>query len=351
MPVVKTTNSFSNNEQITSAKLNNIMVNSSFDSGAVVLSQGLQITAGGQMQIGDGANGITTAKLADLNVTTAKIADGAITPAKLSTAGPSWDSAGGTFLLSQRVLEVGYGITSNTDSVIDFHAVHPVTDHEARIIRSSGENGTFSISNLGTGAITLSASGGVTFGTANMPNPVGSAPIYGCRAWVNFDGTTADNIGGTYSRTLTTVTVTTSVDHGLIVGHKVFLNFTSGTAVDGAFVVTGITSSTIFTVTHGTSGSTSGNVTLNRRLIRASGNVANVSLLGTGQYAVNFTTALPNANYARSGFANYDSGAVAGLVGGNNATTTTAQSCDIFTANSTSGAEENYTVVNVMFVG
>ena len=182
-------------------------------------------------------------------------------------------------------------------------------------------------------------------------NQSGSAPIFGVRAWVNFDGTTANNIGGTYVRAGTTVTVTTSVAHGLIVGHKVFLDFTSGSAVDGAFVVTGITSSTIFTVTHGTSGATSGTVSLNRRLIRASGNVANVSLLGTGQYAVNFTTALPDANYARSGFANFSSTAVAGLVGGNENTTTTAQSCDIFVANSTSGSENNYTVVNAMFVG
>jgi hypothetical protein len=168
---------------------------------------------------------------------------------------------------------------------------------------------------------------------------------------VNFDGTTADDIGGTYSRTLTTVTVTTSVDHGLIVGHKVFLNFTSGGAADGAFVVTGITSSTVFTVTHGTSGTTSGNVTLNRRLIRASGNVSSVSLLATGKYAVNFTTALPDANYARSGFANFNSSSTAGFVGGNSQTATTEQFCDINATNSTSGAENNFTVVNVMFVG
>jgi hypothetical protein len=131
----------------------------------------------------------------------------------------------------------------------------------------------------------------------------------------------------------------------------VYLDFTSGAAVDGAFVVTGITSSTIFTVTHGTSGTTSGNVTLNRRLIRGSGNVANVSALGIGQYAVNFTTAFLDANYARAGFANYVNSAVAGLVGGNNVTTTTAQSCDIFTAASTTGGEFNFSLVNVMFIG
>ena len=97
MPVVKTTNLFSNNEQITSAKLNNIMVNSSFDSGAVVSGQGLEITVGGQMQIKD--LDVTTAKIADSNVTTAKIADANVTPAKLSqplTSAIAQNSTSGT---------------------------------------------------------------------------------------------------------------------------------------------------------------------------------------------------------------------------------------------------------------
>ena len=72
MPVVNTTNSFSNNEQITSTKLNDIMDNSSFVSGAVVSGQGLEITVGGQMQIKD--LDVTTAKIADSNVTQAKLA-------------------------------------------------------------------------------------------------------------------------------------------------------------------------------------------------------------------------------------------------------------------------------------
>jgi len=203
-------------------------------------------------------------------------------------------------------------------------------------------DGTIATADIASAAITAPKLDGAQTGTA---------PVFGVRAWVNFDGTTAANIGGTYVRVGTTVTVTTTVDHGLIVGHKVYLDFTSGTAVDGAFVVTGRTSSTIFTVTHGTPGDTTGSVTLNRRLIRASGNVANVSLLGTGQYAVNFTTALPDANYARSGFANFSTLGVAGLVGGNSTTATTAQSCDIFVANTTNAAEFNATVVNAMFVG
>jgi hypothetical protein len=261
------------------------------------------------------------------------------------------------------------GITSNEMAVnaVTLNAIADGVITNAKINASAA----IDLSKLATGAlptaITIASANIVdgTIATADIASAAitapkldgsqtGTAPIYGVRAWVNFDGTTAANIGGTYVRASTTVTVTTTVDHGLIVGHKVYLDFTSGTPsipTDGAFVVTGITSSTIFTVTHGTSGATSGAVTLNRRLIRASGNVANVSLLATGKYAVNFTTALPNANYARSGFANFTSGLTAGLVGTDNLGETTAQSCDIFVGNSGNGAEFNTSVVNAMFVG
>jgi len=63
----------------------------------------------------------------------------------------------------------------------------------------------------------------------------GSAPIYGCRAWVNFDGT----------RDTTGATSTANTN----------------------------------------------------RLIRASGNVTSVLRNGTGDYTITFTTAMPDANY------------------------------------------------------
>jgi hypothetical protein len=92
MPVVDTTTPFSNNEQITSTKLNNIMDNSFFVSGAVVPSSGLEVTAGGQMRIPNGgitsnelaSNSVVTAKIADSNVTTAKILDSNVTTAKIA---------------------------------------------------------------------------------------------------------------------------------------------------------------------------------------------------------------------------------------------------------------------------
>jgi len=94
---------------------------------------------------------------------------------------------------------------------------------------------------LGSGTLTLAAPNTNTDRTLTLPdeagtvltdtglpaelNATGSAPLYACRAWVNFDGT--------------------------------------GTVA-----------------------------------IRASGNVSSITDNGTGDYTVNFTTAMPDANYA-----------------------------------------------------
>ena len=186
MPVVDTVQTFNTGDTVTSTSLNNIMDQSVFVSGAVVANDGLVVSAGGQMTIENLK--VTGAKIADGTIGTAKIADGTVTPAKLSAGGPSWDSVGGTLTLSSRAIELGNGITSNSASYIDFHSSFPIIDNDARIIRESGANGTLTISNIGTAPIVMSASGGVTFASANMPNPSGSAPIYGARAWVNFNG-------------------------------------------------------------------------------------------------------------------------------------------------------------------
>lgn len=97
----------------------------------------------------------------------------------------------------------------------------------------------------------------------------GSAPIYGCRAWVSFDGT-KDTTGAT---------------------------------------------STANT----------------NRLIRASGNVTSVLRNGTGDYTVNFTTAMPDANYSAVVTTSDDNAAsaygfVKGVSGGANAPTASAVS-------------------------
>lgn len=97
------------------------------------------------------------------------------------------------------------------------------------------------MANGGTGVTTSTGSGAVVLGTsptlttptinsAQVATVSGSAPLYMCRAWVNFNGT--------------------------------------GTVA-----------------------------------IRGSGNVSSITDNGTGKYTVNFTTAMPDVNYAVNGFA------------------------------------------------
>ena len=68
------------------------------------------------------------------------------------------------------------------------------------------------------------------------------------------------SLSGTYSITSTTVTVTTSIAHGLATGARVYLTFTSGAGVSNAVVAT-VTGATTFTGTVA-SATTTGNVTV-----------------------------------------------------------------------------------------
>jgi len=117
MPVVDTTRTFTNNEQITSTKLNEIMDNSLFVSGAVVPGQGLQVTAGGQMQIGDLA--VTSAKITDSNVTQAKLADNVV----------------GNGPLFRAYKNATQNISTSTDTIVSFQ----VEQHDTNNNFSSNE--------------------------------------------------------------------------------------------------------------------------------------------------------------------------------------------------------------------
>ena len=313
--VVNTTDTFTANQVITSTLMNNIIDQTLFTSDALANST-LALTSG-KMKVA--TSGITSNEMGAGAVTTNAIADGSVTPAKFSTYGPTWGS--GTFSLYQQAFEIGTGITSNTVCFVDFHSSFPVIDYDARIIRDSGTNAEFRIEQVGTSPISLQAPGGVRFADAVMPNPSGTAPIYGIRAWVNFNAQSTASIGGTYTRTAsTTVTVDTSSDHGLIVGHAVYLDFTVGTGTapfDGLYVVSSVVDSNTFTVVSSTTTTSTGTISLSRKTIRASGNVANVSAaysgatiasppsasqaVDVGFYVVNFTTAMPDANAAISG--------------------------------------------------
>jgi hypothetical protein len=92
MGVVNTTYTFTSTDTITSAKMNNIIDETTFTSDAIqgttlqVVSPGkLAVNAGGITSNEMGANSVVTSAITDSNVTTAKLASSAVTQAKLGT--------------------------------------------------------------------------------------------------------------------------------------------------------------------------------------------------------------------------------------------------------------------------
>jgi len=67
--------------------------------------------------------------------------------------------------------------------------------------------------------------------------------------------------------------------------------------------------------------------------IRASGNVSSITDNGTGAYAVNFTNAMLDANYAWVGSCKYPTATVTGLVSQNTNTVHSASSFGVITSN------------------
>jgi len=132
-------------------------------------------------------------------------------------------------------------------------------------------------------------------------------------AWVNFNGTFADTSGqsGTYACSGSTITITDTA-HGLSVGDSIHAAFTRSagdttTITDDFFVVLTVPSADTFTIqtivaTTDQSGSVvydsdAATATAGSGPIRAAYNVASITDNAAGNYTVNFTTAMPDANY------------------------------------------------------
>lgn len=81
--------------------------------------------------------------------------------------------------------------------------------------------------------------------------------------------------------------------------------------------------------------------------IKASGNVSSVTDNGTGDFTINFTTSLPDANYAVAGFCNYNTATKNGLVTGNSTSVKTSAALQVFTVNNGSGTDVSDVSVSV----
>jgi len=287
MPVIQTSQIYVNGNTVTSTNLNAIAGGSSFVAGAVTGTT--LAVVGGALKV----NTITATEMGTGAVTTTALLDGNVTPAKLSVGYPVWtDSTAGSASLA-----IGSIRTANSgSSTITFDSSYPLTDgHDAKITRASGPNGDLTISNSGTGSIKFNA---IPLGTS-----AGVAPLYGARAWVQFSGTTAGTFAGGTSTVVrvaasTTATVTTTNDHGLIVGNTV--NALTG-VLPHVYAVTGVTSSKIFTFTTVETTALNTGITFSTQSIQSSGNVSSVVFMSNGRFAVNFSIPMPSEFYSVSG--------------------------------------------------
>lgn len=190
----------------------------------------------------------------------------------------------------------------------------------------------------------------------------GTAPYYGARAFATFSTVNYSDISATYIQNNGTVgvagttVVLTVASHAYQVGHQIYVDITSGTGVDGQYVVTAVTATTI-TYTAGTSLTTSGNATIKQcSIYTGSQNVANVPYLGTGSFVVNFTTAMPFANYVATASAGTNNGGTNQLGDdnfiafntGSNLGLRTTQSIRGFCFQPTSGALENSSLISIV---
>ena len=227
MAVVNTSRTFTNNEQITSTKLNQIMDESSFISDAIVPNQGLQITAGGQMQVPN--SGITTALIGDNQVTTSKIPNLAVTAAKLAS---SLDLSSKTITLPNNSVTAGKLDGAQT----------------------------------------------------------GTAPIFGVRAWVRFNG-----------------------------------NKNSSGATDASNTA---------------------------RQILGSGNVTSVTKISSGRYTVDFEVDLSSSNYTMTGHRAFEAGDAQGVtVQADPSNPQTAGSFTFYALGAGNAVAVNSNDVQVMFIG
>lgn len=211
--------------------------------------------------------------------------DGSVTPQKLSVGGPYWNSSGsvgvggitnplttldvngiGTFRAHgpNEGGEIQFLNSDNSSAGLIVDVVNYSNISTGRIYNGAGNNtrlefgqfsgtgGSVHFFTSGTERMSINGSGNVGIGTtspqqalhvqgnvrvgdATLTQPSGSAPMFVCRAWVNFDAT-RNAAGDTDS---------------------------ANTA----------------------------------RFIRASGNVTSVVKSATGRYTITFTTAMPDANY------------------------------------------------------
>ncbi len=253
------------------------------------------------------ANSVTTDKISDGTIGNADIAAGAITGPKIAAS-----SVSSSHLVAGTPLTLPAAPTSamhaTTKTYVDAGVTNLTTSLNGKLNTTGGTvSGALAVS----GQTTFSAATNpVVVGTAPMPKPDGSAPIYGARAFVRFTpytggSSTSAYKTGTVSRTASNATATVTItNHGLKAGDKIYL--TSGASgCTGLFTVLTAADANTFTFTSGATTTLSA-VAITEVLftITKGMNVSSVTLgdgTGVDDFVINFVTEMPDANYVTAG--------------------------------------------------
>jgi len=165
-----------------------------------------------------------------------------------------------------------------------------------------------------------------------------------CKAWINFSGNQTAVTSKSYTRTTTTVTVT-SVAHGLATGNTIVVSSATDTGINGTVIitVTGVDAFTFVTAATGANGTLSYTLT-----IRSSYSVSSITRNGTGDYTINLSITMADLNYVMVGSNSYaltTIGSSSGILAPYTKTTTT---CRILT-NAGNTPQESQEVDVVIF--
>lgn len=156
MGVLDTTYTFTATDIVTSAKLNNVIDQTTFTSSAVATGNvTLAVTASGQLKVntsGIGANelandSVTTVKILDGNVTQAKtnnslVPAGAFMPFAMTTAPTGWLKANGAAISRTGIYANLFAAIGTTFGVGDNSSTFNLPDLRGQFIRSWADDGT-----------------------------------------------------------------------------------------------------------------------------------------------------------------------------------------------------------------
>jgi hypothetical protein len=185
MGVLNTTYTFQPTDVITSAKMNNIIDETTFTNDAIVSGNLSLEQVGGKLKVkssGIGSNelatgAVTTTKITNANVTTAKIADNAVTTAKISDLNITTAKIADNAVTTAKVFDANITTAKIADAGVTAAKLSGAQTGSAPIygIRAAGEY-TLSVprvitTGLNIASITRTGSGAsqITF-TSPMPN-------------------------------------------------------------------------------------------------------------------------------------------------------------------------------------